>query len=203
MTMSPTKPNRKALFAEGGPVPAGGVCLSSFVVLRSGPKILVGKMARPEIWVDRFFVGEQYAPNYASSGKLLIPGSHLAWYESPEDAARRVLKEQVMLPLAERNAVRLKEVQSHMGGDPSSETEPPHWDICFVYETNVLAKSARKLASPEWFEGFGFVPAAKLKADDFTRGHGDVLEQAGVIGLSKKRKSTRRRRALTKPKRRK
>jgi hypothetical protein len=60
--------------------------------------MLLGKVAKPEIWVDRFLVGEDRATYAATSGKYVMPGSHLKWYESPFEAAERILEEQVMLP---------------------------------------------------------------------------------------------------------
>ena len=171
---------RKAMFTEGN-VPKGGVCLSSFVALTNGGRILIGKMARPEIWTERFFVGERFAPIYRNSGKYLLPSRHLAWYESPFGAAMSVIQEQALLRVPE-SRVRLVDVQSHVRGDVNDEAEPPHWDICFLYRTEVPARIARSIKSPAWFEDFHFTPIASLTADDFTRGHGDVLGEAGMLG---------------------
>lgn len=175
---------KKAQFREGN-VPPGSVCLSSFVSISDGRNILVGKVAKPEVWVEKFFVGEQYAPKIASSGKYVLPASHLAWYESPLQAAERVIKEQTLLPVPK--GLKLAGVQSYVSGDPNDTQNPPHWDICFVYEAKLPKSAAKNLKSPEWFEDFGLKPKSKLAADDFTRGHGEILESAGLIG--KKRKS--------------
>lgn len=181
---------QKALFREGS-APPGGTCLSSFVILTTGSDMLVGKMMKPEVWVEKFFVGPQWAQTYYQSKKYMLPASHLAWYESPLEAAARTVKEQTLLPLR-KDDLKLIEVQSHLSGDPTSTTEPPHWDICFVYEGKVSKSVATKLKQPEWFEDFGFVSRAKLKSDDFTRGHGDVLEKASAIGKPKKKKGKKR-----------
>jgi hypothetical protein len=170
---------RKALFDEKN-VPPGGVCLSSFVLVRSGNKILVGKMAHPEIWVKKFFVGEKFAPGYASSNKYLLPARHLSWYESPRETANSVLRDQVGIKVPP-NKVSLTEVQSHLRGDVDSEEEPPHWDICFVYETEVPSRIVKGLKTPPWFKDFHFVPFSSLTIVDFTRGHGDILQEAGLI----------------------
>lgn len=175
--MSPTQ--RKALFNEKN-VPRGGVCLSSFVLVRNGKKILVGKMAKPEIWTERFFVGEEFAPTYFSSGKYLLPARHLAWYESPLEAAEGVVRDQLVLSLPKKS-IRLVQVQSHLRGDIESLEKPPHWDICFVYEVKVPAKVVSKLHSPTWFKDLSFVPLSSISVDDFTRSHGDILAEAGLI----------------------
>ncbi len=181
---------QKALFSEGN-VPPGGTCLSSFVILTTGPDVLVGKMARPEVWVERFFVGPKWAPTYHQSKKYMLPASHLMWYESPLEAAERSVKEQTLLPLG-KDDLKFLEVQSHLSGDPESATEPPHWDICFVYEGKVPKSIAKKLKQPEWFDDFGFVKRSKLKPEDFTRGHGDILERARTLGKAKKKKASKR-----------
>ena len=164
---------KKAMFMEGQ-VPKGGMCLSAFLVLKGKNGVLAGKMAKPEIWVERFFVGEAFAPKYASSGKWLLPASHLKYGEKPEDAAKRILTDQLGL-----SGVKLtfSQVQSHLTGDPK-DPEAGHWDICFVYEGALKDKAAK----PEWFSELDFLKTSNLSADDFTRGHGDILKELGIIG---------------------
>jgi ADP-ribose pyrophosphatase YjhB (NUDIX family) len=175
----------KALFSKDN-VPPGGTCLSSFVLVSDGGRVLVGKMAHPEIWVERFLVGPKFAPVYAASGKYVLPARHLHWYESPLDAARSVLQDQVGLDVPE-SEISLVDVQSHVSGDIANEKEPPHWDICFVYQTHVSKNMAAKLSRPEWFSELVFEPLPGLKQEDFTRGHGDVLQAAGMLGSGDRR----------------
>jgi ADP-ribose pyrophosphatase YjhB (NUDIX family) len=163
---------KKAMFMEGS-VPKGGTCLSSFLVLRGKGGILVGKMTKPEIWVERFLVGEMFAPKYAASNKWLLPASHLKYGEKPEDAAMRVLVEQVGVPKGKLSFVQ---VQSHLSQDPN-DPEAAHWDICFVYDGTIRGK----LQTPEWFSELRFVKPRELSSEDFTRGHGDVLRELRVI----------------------
>jgi len=160
------------MFMEGH-VPKGGACISVFLVLKGRDGILVGKMTRPEIWIDRFLVGEAFAPKYAASGKWLIPASHLKFGEDPEDAAVRVLVEQVG---ARKSKLSLLQVQSHLSQDPN-DPEAAHWDICLIYGGRPRGKVER----PEWFSDLRFVKPKELTSEDFTRGHGDVLKELGVI----------------------
>ena len=162
----------KALFMEGH-VPKGGTCLSAFLVLKGKDGVLVGKMAKPDLWVKNFFVGESFAPKYASSGKWILPASHLKYGESPDDAAKRILTEQLGLSGVKMN---LSEVQSHLSGNPN-DSDAAHWDICFIYE----GKVTKAVQKPEWFSELAFMKASKLSVDDFTRGHGDVLKEFGTI----------------------
>ena len=175
---------KKALFAEGN-VPPGGVCLSSFVVISSGPKILVGKMSKPDVWIERFFVGPKFADFYSKSGKYMLPARHLAWYESPMEAAEDVIKEQLRLNMP-TSKIALIDVQSHVSGGVNNKDEPPHWDICFVYGASLPGGQARKIKSMEWWDDLGFKPKSVLMPEHFTRGHGDVLEKAGIIGKQRK-----------------
>jgi len=163
---------KKAMFIEGN-VPKGGTCLSSFLVMRGKGGILVGKMAKPELWVEKFLVGESYAPKYVSSGKWVLPASHLQFGESPEDAATRILSEEVQ---AKKTKLRLLQVQSHLSQDPN-DSEAAHWDICFVHGGTLKGSLER----PEWFSELKFINTRRFTSDDFTRGHGDVLKELGVI----------------------
>jgi hypothetical protein len=83
--------------------------------------------------------------------------------------------------------ISLVDVQSHISGDVNSTKEPPHWDLCFLYQVQVSDSVAAKLARPEWFSELAFKPSASLKPEDFTRGHGDVLEAAGIIRAGQRR----------------
>jgi ADP-ribose pyrophosphatase YjhB (NUDIX family) len=163
---------KKAMFVEGN-VPKGGTCLSSFLVMRGKGGILVGKMAKPELWIEKFFVGESYAPKAVSSGKWVLPASHLQFGENPEDAATRILTEEIQ---AKKTKMRLLQVQSHLSQDPN-DPEAAHWDICFVHGGTLKGSLER----PAWFAELKFVNARSLTSDDFTRGHGDVLKKLGIV----------------------
>jgi ADP-ribose pyrophosphatase YjhB (NUDIX family) len=163
---------KKAMFMEGH-VPKGGTCISSFLILKRKTGILLGKMARSEIWTERFLVGEMFAPKYVSSNKWVIPASHLKYGEKPEEAAMRVLVEQVG---SKGGKLKLLQVQSHLSQDPN-DPDAAHWDICFVFGGTLKGKIQR----PEWFSEIEFIKPKELKSDDFTRGHGDVLKELGMI----------------------
>jgi len=162
----------KAMFMPGL-VPKGGVCISSFIVAEREGKVLVGKMRNPEIWVEKFLVGREFAPKYAASGKWLLPASHLKFGESPNECAKRILNEQL---LAGELSCTLVGVQSHLSGD-AGDVENAHWDLCIVYRALV----PEPIHVPEWFSELRYIPIRGLRTSDFTRGHGDVLEQLGLL----------------------
>ena len=163
---------KKAMFMEGQ-VPKGGTCISAFLILEGKDGVLAGKMAKPDIWVEKFFVGPSFAPKYAASGKWMLPASHLKYGEKPDDAATRILTEQLGISGVK---VALSQVQSHLSQDPN-DPEAAHWDICFIYKGTVKGN----VPKPEWFSELEFLKPSKLSAEDFTRGHGDVLKELGTI----------------------
>jgi len=163
---------KKAMFMEGN-VPKGGTCISSFIVAEKEGRVLVGKMSNPEIWVDRFLVGSAFAPKYAASGKWLLPASHLKFGESPDECAQRILREQLLVDVQD---LKLAGIQSHLSGEPA-DIENAHWDLCIIYKATVPEPSR----VPEWFSELRYVPVKNLRPSDFTRGHGDILEQLGLV----------------------
>jgi ADP-ribose pyrophosphatase YjhB (NUDIX family) len=163
---------KKAMFGEGQ-VPKGGTCISAFLVLAGKGGFLAGKMTQPNVWVEKFLVGENFAPKYAASGKWILPASHLKYGEKPEDAAKRILTEQLGLSKVK---LTFTEVQSHLSGNPN-DPEGAHWDICFIYVGRVKGN----VPKPEWFSELAFLKPKDLSVEDFTRGHGDVLKELGTI----------------------
>ncbi|MEM3852455.1 MAG: hypothetical protein QXP70_05585 [Methanomassiliicoccales archaeon] len=164
---------RKAYFSEGNVTP-GGTCICSFVFLRLGNHILVGMPTKPELWSQRFGVPPERASE-VGGGRYVLPASHLNWFEAPEEAAARVLREQLDLELP-ASKLKLIEVQSHVSDNPNPERS--HWDISFVYLADMPAAAAKKLIAQDWFSGLSFVSPRRLKSGDFLWGHGDVLEKA-------------------------
>jgi ADP-ribose pyrophosphatase YjhB (NUDIX family) len=154
-------------------IPEGGACLSVFLILWNGSKnrVLMGKV-NPE-YLDWEHIG---ALNKTRLGryrdKWMLPSSHLVLYESPKQAAERILKEQLGLEV-----VKL--------GDPIIFTEvydiepanlKNHWDFEFVF----LAELERNAVShPAWAE-LEFVDVSTMADDSFARNHQDILAQAGL-----------------------
>jgi len=95
----------------------------------------------------------------------LLPACHLIVGESPQEAAKRILKEQ--LGLSEQ---KLEEpmVFSEVYGEHS------HWDLEFVF----LGKRESVKKTPAWRE-LRFVDTSKLRKEDFARLHEDILASAG------------------------
>ncbi|HYB03346.1 MAG TPA: hypothetical protein VED17_02715 [Nitrososphaerales archaeon] len=165
---------KKAQFTPES-VPPGSVCISSFVVVKDGKGgTLAGRMEKLDVWLERFYMSPVMGPTYVASGKLVLPASHILWYESPLDASQRILNEMALIEVP-KEQIGLVDVQSHLRPS-TNDPSVPHWDLCLVYKVD---NYQGKIKQPEWFKDFGF--KTNLKTEDFTRGHGDVLEEAGLL----------------------
>ena len=76
--------------------PDNGMCLSAFVVLEPPKRdgwVLLGKLDPKAPWWE---IGALDPDRLAALGELwMLPSSQLMLFESPDEAARRVLKEQL------------------------------------------------------------------------------------------------------------
>ncbi len=172
---------RFSRFAEGRsveegywPLPPDGLCLSSFVLL-SRPeepgKVLLGRLDPAGPWA-RIGALDPRRIQLNSEGWML-PSCHLLYFESPEDAARRVVREQLGL-----EGIRLSPVEVH------SEKYAPrrhpergeHWDLEFVYRAD--SPSGWVPRHPAWRE-LEFLDPSTTRRSEFTRSHDEVLELAG------------------------
>jgi ADP-ribose pyrophosphatase YjhB (NUDIX family) len=172
---------RFARFADGRPtsdgywpLPSDGLCLSSFVVLspmkRPG-EVLVGRLDPSAPWARIGALDPVRVRN--NSDGWMLPSCRLLYYETPEDAARRILTEQLGL-----EDVPLGPPLVH------SETGPPrrhphrgsHWDLEFLFRITVAFD--RPPTHSAWRE-LRFVETATTPRAEFTRSHDEVLELAG------------------------
>jgi ADP-ribose pyrophosphatase YjhB (NUDIX family) len=175
------EPRKFARFAEGRssaegywPLPPDGLCLSAFVLLHppgSREKVLVGKLDPEAPW-DRIGALDPGRVHQHRSG-WMIPSSHLLYFEPPEQAARRILSEQLG-----RSEVPLEPAGVF------SETYLPrrhpgrgfHWDLEFLFRGTLASPEPPK--HPAWTALRFLDPSATPRAE-FARSHDEVLELAG------------------------
>ena len=95
----------------------------------------------------------------------MLPSSHLVLLESPQEAAARILREQLSIP-----------DQKLEGPLAFSEVYGPrnHWDFLFVF----TGERDEVPGSDAWSER-RFVDLDAAKKEDFARSHEDVLALAG------------------------
>jgi ADP-ribose pyrophosphatase YjhB (NUDIX family) len=149
-----------------GEIPEGGFCISSFVVLSKKGRpneVLLGRLDTRADWERIGGLDKERAES--NSKGWMLPGCHLLYGESPQDAATRILAE--MLGISD---------QKLQGPAVFSEVYGPknHWDIGFIFT------GERDEVRPHtaWRE-LRFVDTTKLQLADFARNHQDVLAHVG------------------------
>lgn len=122
------------------------VHVSSFAIIKNGSKVLLVKRLGPEF----------------TAGKWTIPSSLINIGEHPEQAIKRIVREQVG---AETRNVKFLDIQSY--GDK-------HWDLCFVYECTIdsVGKLSQDIERAEYFDK-GKLP------QEFRGDHMEVLQTLG------------------------
>jgi 8-oxo-dGTP pyrophosphatase MutT (NUDIX family) len=158
------------------PLPGDGMCLSAFVLLSpesDANKLLFG-MVRPEAkgWLAAGGLDMNRAAR--SRGKWMLPSSHLLVFESPDDAAKRVLREQLGVPGTPLHPPIIVSETYARGPEAGPD---PHWDLHFIYR---LSAPAQPPGIPSLWERLEFVEPRSLDPTMFARGHGDILELAGL-----------------------
>lgn len=158
---------------EGSPpagfwhLPPGGMCVSSFLFVRRGSKVLLGKYKDDPAWAD--LAGLDPERVRRNSVGWTIPASHLKFGEDPRDAARRVGEEILKIP--------------GLGySEPGIVTEtyrPPwangatHYDLCFLFDAEAPAEY--RPAPPPWYAELAWQDPAALPASAYARSHEDIV----------------------------
>jgi ADP-ribose pyrophosphatase YjhB (NUDIX family) len=159
-------------------VPDGGLCLSAFLVIsdRQNPNtVLMGHLNPVAPW-DHIGALDKKRVEVHSKGWML-PSYHLMLHESPDDAATRILKEQLEL---EKLGLTGPKVVSDVYRPKRFPDLPAHWDLEFIYKGNLDAKDLHK---PFAWTDLRFLDIPKLRKEEIGRSHEDVLQQAGFSFL--------------------
>lgn len=160
-----------ALFGPEAGVPEGGFCASVFLVLRRGDRLLAGRMAPSDRWV------EEWQPNLAlyegPRREALfegwrLPATYLREGEDPEVAAARVWTDQ--LGLDGTPDLPPPEVVSEAAASRSTP-EARHWDLVFAYEFEGPLPSED--VPGHWAE-LAYADPEELD-EDFVMLHGELL----------------------------
>jgi hypothetical protein len=147
-------------------IPDGGICISAFVVL-SPPgrpnQVLMGKLNTGAPWEHIGGLDKERAE--ANSKGWMLPSSHLILFESPQEAATRILTEQLSIS-----------DQKLTGPYAFSEVYGPknHWDFHFIFtgERNDISKT------DAWSE-LKFIDTSTAKKEEIARSHEDILAFVG------------------------
>ena len=160
--------------AEGRwPVPPDGLCLSSLLLLsprEDRREVLVGKLDPAAPWGR--IGGLDARRILLNSTGWMLPSCHLLYFEAPEAAARRILREQLGV---ESLSLEGPQVHSEVYTPRRHPQAARHWDIEFLFR-GVLAQPTLEHSS--WRE-LRFVDPSRTPRSAFTRSHDEVLELAG------------------------
>ena len=157
-------------------VPDDGMCLSAFLVLRPvgrAGEVLMGRINPEAPWA---WIGGLDPQRVARIGaRWMLPSSQLLLFESPVDAVRRIVHEQLETSLPDlRGPVVFSEAYRREG----SERRDPHWDLHFVFEGRW---PEARLPKSTAFRELAFVDVARTPRADIARSQADVLELLGLI----------------------
>ncbi len=147
--------------------PQGGLCLSSFLFLRRGHQILLGKYKDVPDWERLTGLNEEFRRRFGNG--WTIPASHLKYGEDPRDAARRVGEEVLGLPGLTYSEPRVEvDFYPH-----PSYPGTPHYDIWFL--VNAQVSPNYKVKSPAWYADLAWHDPLTLPPSAYARGHEDVV----------------------------
>ncbi|MDG6941341.1 MAG: NUDIX hydrolase [Nitrososphaerota archaeon] len=152
-------------------IPEGGLCLSSFLVIEDGEgRVLMGHLDPAAPWDHIGALDPGRAA--AHSSRWMLPSSHLMLYESPQEAARRVLKEQLGISVNFTDPTVIAEV-----GTPKRFSGlRDHWDFEFVFRGT--APGGAIPVHKAWKE-LRYVDLKRTSRREIARSHDDVLENIG------------------------
>ncbi|HUK75721.1 MAG TPA: NUDIX hydrolase [Nitrososphaerales archaeon] len=163
--------SKDALPPRMNTVPEGGMCISAFLVIskRGEPgSVLMGRINKNAEWDHIGALNGKRLERFASG--WMLPSSHLILYETPEGAARRILREQL--------GIRNLKLQGPTTFADTSTARfsgtPNHWDIGFIF----TAERENAPSSEAWDE-LKFVDG--LRPDDIVRSQVDVLAYVGRL----------------------
>ena len=154
-------------------IPEGGLCLSSFLILTEGDskRVLMGHLNPDARWDE---IGALDADRVqANSTGWMLPSSHLMLLESPQEAAQRVLREQLGI---ERLELSEAKVVSEVGTPKRFPGLAGHWDFEFTFRGKMAGGSAPR--HDAWSE-LRFIDLARTSRQEIARSHDEVLVGAG------------------------
>ena len=156
-------------------VPEGGLCLSAFLVItdtQNPNSVLMGNLNPKAPW-DHIGALDPARIEAHSKGWML-PSSHLIVYESPHDAAKRILKEQLEL-----DNLKLSEptVISETYLPKRFPNMPHHWDIEFIFKGQI---DKDQMPKPQAWLRLDLVNLSFTSKAEIARSHEDILESVGL-----------------------
>ena len=165
----PNPGNKRVYTTE---IPEGGVCLSSFLIVTdSSGGVLMGHLNPKAPWDQIRALDAERARTHSRG--WMLPSSHLMLLESPQEAAQRILREQLGM-----QGVELSEpmVVAEVGTPRRFSSLQRHWDFEFIFRAK--APSGTPPRNEAWTE-LRYIDPTQTRRQDVARSHDEVLENAG------------------------
>jgi len=165
------KPDR-AWFSH---IPLGGFCVSAFLIVRNRRgDVLLGRPREHRDWPEKGCLPIWRLRAVQKEEGWILPASHFLMEESPEQAAKRIMKVWAGIASGRPRLVGVESEIMPSGasvGSGKTRRRVNHWAMCFVYE---LRSARRPKPSSAWAE-LKFVPVRELRRIRIGRAHGDLL----------------------------
>jgi len=150
-------------------LPPGGLCLSAFVFVTCGDKLLLGKYADDSAWET--LAGLDATRRRVHGRGWTIPASHLLYGEDPRAAGRRVCEEILLLPNLELSEPR---VETELGVPERFPEMGEHYDVWFFLNARLATEDVRV---PPWYAELKWTRIGDLDENALARGHWHVLRK--------------------------
>lgn len=166
--------SKKAVPPRMNEIPEAGLCLSAFIVLSkkgSPNEVIMGHLNTEADWELIGSLDSERAER--NSHGWMLPSSHLLLGESPEEAAKRILKEQLGI---ENQRLSKPDVfsETYSQGKVWDSTPFRHWDLEFIFQ----GERDKVSSDPAWSE-LRFVDLRQTKREEMARFHEDILAHVG------------------------
>jgi hypothetical protein len=156
-------------------IPRDGLCLSTFVILRAQENphaVLMGHMNPAAPWDDLGALDPDRVEAHRHG--WMLPSSHLIYFESPDDSAQRIVREQLDLS-PQRFASPVVMSDSYAPRRHPGATH--HWDLGFLYQGSIPSRPVPHAAA---WEELAFVDTNTVHLAEIARSHEDVLRLVGL-----------------------
>jgi hypothetical protein len=131
-------------------------------------EVVLGKINPEANWEYVGAIDKERAKIFSKG--WMIPSSHLIFGEDPKDAAKRILREQLVLQNIGLEGPFVVSFQYASSRAP----QHLHWDIEFIFKGKI-----ESIVKNELWNELEFIDVRKISKKDFTRGHEDILEAIG------------------------
>lgn len=109
----------------------------------------------------------------------MLPSSHLILYESPQQAAYRISKEQLGVDGLKVNGPK---VVSEVYDNTRFPDRKNHWDIEFIFISTLQREPE---GAPNVWKELKFVDLTKTPRSSIARSHDDIIEYSGLYAFPK------------------